>query len=158
VVLDGTIVRVTVTVRSDSSATVGVGVMASIDVAVLGVVEDAGAGFIELPDPEPVTPPVAPAALMRDRALFSLVQAIVVPLELTDGSAKQCWVAGQRPFEVSNCPFTQEAMASWRHVVSPLVQEPVAVVLAVRNWALSFWASRALLSRVVESSDAIGAE
>jgi hypothetical protein len=42
-----------------------------------------------------------------------------VPLEVTDGSAKQCWVAGQRPFEVSNCPFTQVAMASWTHVVSP---------------------------------------
>ena len=37
------------------------------------------------------------------------------------------------------------------------MQEPVAV-LSAWNWALSFWASRALLSRVVESSDAVGAE
>lgn len=42
-----------------------------------------------------------------------------VPLEVTDGSAKQCWVAEQLPFEVSNCPFTQVAMASLIHVVSP---------------------------------------
>jgi hypothetical protein len=74
-VLDGA--SVTVTVTTDSSA-VEVGVVASIDVAVPGLtVEDADAGFIELPDPEPVTSPVAPAALMRDWALFSLVQAIV---------------------------------------------------------------------------------
>jgi len=149
VVLDGISVTVTVTTE--------------VDVEVPGVaplnVEDADVGFIEFPDPEPVTSPVAPAALMRESALFSLVQAIVVPFELTDGSAKHCWVGGQRPFEVSNCPFTQEAMAPWTHVVSPLLQEPVAVLLAaVRNWALSFWASRALLSRVAESSDAVGAE
>lgn len=154
-------ISVTVSVTTVSLVAVEVGIMASVDVAVPGValnVEDADVGFIELPDPEPVASPVAPAALMRERALFSLVQAIVVPFELTDGSAKHCWVAGQRPFEVSNCPFTQEAMAPWTHVVSPLVQEPVVVVLAARNWALSFWASRALLSRVVESSDAVGAE
>jgi len=138
--------------------------MASIDMVVLGVaslnVEDADAIELPDPDPEPVIPPFAPAASMRERAFFSLVQVIVVPLELTNGSAKHCWDAGQLPCEVSNCPFTQEAMAPWTHVVSPLVQGPVAVLLAVRNWALSFWASRALLSRVVESSGAgaVGAE
>jgi hypothetical protein len=40
-------------------------------------VEDADAGFIELPDAEPLIPPVAPAPSMRERAIFSLVQAIV---------------------------------------------------------------------------------
>jgi len=97
VVLD--CISVTVTVTADSSGDVlRVGVMASI-VAVPVVaplnVEDADAGFIELPDPEPVTPPGAPAAFMRERALFSLVQVMVVPLEFTDGSAKHCWVEGQ---------------------------------------------------------------
>jgi len=85
-----------------------VGVIEPVDVAVPEVtveevvplnVEDVDAGFIELPDPEsdPVIPPVAPAAPMRERAFLSLVQAIVVPLELSDGSAKQCWLAGQPP-------------------------------------------------------------
>jgi len=105
----------------------------SNDVAVLEVspldVED---GDVELPlDPEPVIPPVAPAASMRERAIFSLVQVIVVPFESTDGSAKHCWFAGQGPCEVSNCPFTQEAMAPWKQVVSPLLQEPVTALLAV---------------------------
>ena len=64
-VLDGISVKVTVTISS--SGAVEVGVMASIDVGVAPLnVEDADAGFIEFPDPEPVTPPVAPAALMRD--------------------------------------------------------------------------------------------
>ena len=77
-VLNG--ISVTVTVTADSSgAVLEVGVMASI-VAVPVVtppnVEDADAGFIELLDPEPVTSPGAPAALMRERALFLLVQAI----------------------------------------------------------------------------------
>lgn len=76
--------------------------------------KDSDAGFTELtepPDPEPVTSPVAPAALIRDWALFLLVQVIIVPLDLTDGIAKHCSAAGQRPFEASNCPLTQEAMA-----------------------------------------------
>ena len=42
-----------------------------------------------------------------------------MPLDLTDGSAKHRSVAGQRPFEASNCPLTQEAIAPWTHVVSP---------------------------------------
>jgi len=81
-----------------------VGVIESVDVPGVAPlnVEDADAGFIELPDPEPVIPPVAPAASMRERAIFSLVQVTVVPLELTDGSAKHCWFAGQRPCEISN--------------------------------------------------------
>ena len=64
-------ITVTVTVTTESSEGVEVGVMAFI-VAVTGVsplnVEDADAGFTELPDrePEPVIPPVAPAASMRD--------------------------------------------------------------------------------------------
>lgn len=33
--------------------------------------------LVEVPDLEPVTSPVAPEALMRDWALFSLVQAII---------------------------------------------------------------------------------
>ena len=75
-VLDG--ISVTVTVTTNSSEAVEVGIMASIDVAMPEVEDvDEGGGFIELPDPEPVTPPVAPAALMRERALFSLVQAMV---------------------------------------------------------------------------------
>jgi len=104
-----------------------------VDVAVPALdvtVEEADEELIELPDPEPVIPPVAPAALMTERAFFSPVQAIVVPFELTDGSAKHCWVAGQLPCEVSNCPFTQEAMAPWTQVVSPLVQGPVTVLFA----------------------------
>jgi hypothetical protein len=131
---------VTVTVTIDWSGEVEVGVIVgSVDVAVPALnVEDADEGLIEPPDPEPVIPPVAPAASMIDWAFFSLVQAIVVPFELTDGSAKHCWVAGQLPCEVSNCPFTQEAMAPWTQVVSPLVQGPVAVLFAFRNWALSF--------------------
>lgn len=43
-------------------------------------VEDTEVEFIELvepPDAEPATSPVAPAALIRDWALFSLVQVIV---------------------------------------------------------------------------------
>jgi len=123
---------VTVTVTIDSSGDVEVGVIGSVDVAVPALnVEDADAELIEPPESEPVTPPVAPAASMIERAFFSLVQVIVVPFELTDGSAKHCWVAGQPPCEVSNCPFTQEAMAPWTHVVSPLVQGPVAVLFAV---------------------------
>jgi len=54
-----------------------------------------------------------------------------VPLDLTDGSAKHRSVAGQRPFEASNSPLTQEAIAPWTHVVSPLVQEPVAVLFVL---------------------------
>jgi len=111
-------------------------VIGSIDVVVPRVVpldvEDGDAESIELPsESEPVIPPDAPAASMRERAFFSLVQVIIVPSVLTDGSAKHCWVGGQRPCEVSNCPFTQEAMAPWIHVVSPLLQEPVAVLSAV---------------------------
>lgn len=111
-------------------------VIESVDVVVPGVVpldvEDADAGSIELPsESEPVIPPVAPAASMRERAFFSLVQVITVPFEITDGSAKHCWFGRQRPCEVSNCPFTQEAMAPWTQVVSPLLQEPVAVLSAV---------------------------
>ena len=53
----------------------------SVDVAVLVSpldVEDVEVEFIELPlDPEPVIPPVAPAASIRERAIFSLVQVIV---------------------------------------------------------------------------------
>ena len=81
-VLDGISVTVTVTTEVTESI-VEVGVVAFIDVAVPGVpvaplnVEDKDVEFIELPDPEPVTSPVAPAALMRESALFSLVQAIV---------------------------------------------------------------------------------
>jgi len=122
-------ITVTVTVTIDLPRGVEVGV---IDVAVPALaVEDADEGLIEPPDPEPVIPPVAPAAVMRERAFFSLVQAIVVPFALSDGSAKHCWFAGQLPCEVSNCPFTQEAMAPWTHVVSPLVQGPVAVLFPV---------------------------
>lgn len=44
-------------------------------------VEDGEAEFIELagppPDPDPVIPPVAPAASMRDWTVFSLKQPIV---------------------------------------------------------------------------------
>lgn len=98
-------------------------------------VEDADVGCIEAvkaPDlPEPVMPPVAPEALMRDWALFLLVQARIVPFDLTDGSAKHRWVAAQRPFEVSNWPFTQVAMAFLTHVVSPLLQEPEVVPFAL---------------------------
>jgi len=105
VVLDGGTRTVVVTVTTDSSTPVDVGVIESVDVAVPELVvpfnvEDVDAGFIvELPDPgsDPVIPPVAPAASMRERAFFSLVQVIVVPLELSDGSAKQCWVGGQPP-------------------------------------------------------------
>ena len=46
-----------------------------------------------------------------------------MPFESTDGSAKHCWFAGQRPCEVSNCPFTQEAMAPWKQVVSPSIAQ-----------------------------------
>jgi len=111
----GVTIVVTVTVTTVSLRAVEVGVVGSVDVVVPGVVplnvEDADAGFVEFWDPEPVIPPVAPAASMRERAILSLVQVIVVPFELTDGSAKHCWDAGQLPCEVSNCPFTQEAMA-----------------------------------------------
>jgi len=66
VVLDP--ITVTVTVTTDSSRVaeeVGV-LMGSIDVAVPEV-EDKDAGLIvEFLDPEPVIPPVAPAALMRE--------------------------------------------------------------------------------------------
>ena len=48
------------------------------DVAVLVPPLDVEDGDVELPpDPEPVIPPVAPAASMRERAIFSLVQVIV---------------------------------------------------------------------------------
>jgi len=106
-----------------------VGVIESVGVAVKEDVEDADVEFIELPDPEPVMPPVAPAPSMRERAFFSLVQAIIVPFELTDGRAKHCWVRRQR-CEITNCPSTQVAMPSWTQVMSPLVQEPVALLLA----------------------------
>jgi len=154
---DAMIVSVTVTIallRDEEVVVLG-----SVDVVVLALnVEDVDAELVESPDPEPVIPPVAPAASIIERAVFSLVQAMTVPLEVTDGSAKHCWVAGQLTCDVSNCPFTQEAKAPWTHVVSPSVQGPVALLFA--NWALSLWASRALLSRVaaVESSDAVGAE
>jgi len=66
-------ISVTVTVTTDLSGVVGeVGVlMTSIDVGVPGVaplnVEDTDVEFfVEFPGPEPVTPPVAPAALMRE--------------------------------------------------------------------------------------------
>lgn len=63
--------------------------MGVLELAPLNV-EDADPGSIELPDPEPVIPPVAPAPSMRERVIFSLVQVIVVPSELSDGSAKHC--------------------------------------------------------------------
>jgi hypothetical protein len=139
-------ITVSVTVPIDSLRAVEVGVIGSVDVAVPALnVEDADEGLVESPGSDPVIPPVAPAAAIIERALFSLVQAIIVPFEVIDGSAKHCWVAGQLTCDVSNCPFTQEAMAPWIHVVSPSVQGPVVLFA---NWALSVWASRALLSRV----------
>jgi hypothetical protein len=128
VVPDAIIVSVTVTINWSRAVEVVIG---SVDVAVPALdVEDADEELVELSDSEPVIPPVAPAASIKERALFSLVQAIIVPLEVTDGSAKHCWVAGQLPCEVSNCPFTQVAMAPWTHVVSPSLQGPVAVLFA----------------------------
>ena len=46
------------------------------------------------PFPAPVKPPLAPEALMRDTASCSVSQAILVPFELTRGSAKH-----ERPVE-----------------------------------------------------------
>lgn len=46
------------------------------------------------PAPFPAKPPLAPEALMRDTASCSVSQAILVPFELTRGSAKH-----ERPVE-----------------------------------------------------------
>jgi hypothetical protein len=52
-----------------------------------GVVLEAEAAPL-VPFPAPVNPPLAPEALMRDTASCSVSQAILVPFELTRGSAK----------------------------------------------------------------------
>lgn len=45
-------------------------------------------GVLLVPFPVPVNPPLAPEALIRDTASCSVSQAILVPSELTRGSAK----------------------------------------------------------------------
>ena len=46
-----------------------------------------------------------------------------MPSEVVDGIAKHCSFAGQRPCEVSNCPFTQVATIPRKQVVSPSIAQ-----------------------------------
>jgi len=98
----GVKVTVTVTVLSEEGAeevVQGVEAEESVVVESEGLVAESeelveGNGTSAVPFAAAM-PPVAPEALMRASALFSLVHASVVPRSRTEGKAKHFWVDGQ---------------------------------------------------------------
>lgn len=65
-----------------------VGALLGAVTVVLDAVGPEAEAALLVPFPAPVNPPLAPEALMRAKASCSVSQAILVPGELTRGSAK----------------------------------------------------------------------
>jgi len=106
------------------------------DDVLTGATEFVGSDVEELL-PVPASPPVAPVAAILASASASVSQVMLVPAELTSGSAKHCSPEEQEdranfpPEHCANCPSTQAELPSVHDVE----------VVSVANCALSFWAS-----------------
>lgn len=74
---DATIVWVTVTILLRAVEVEVILESVDVEVPVLDVEEDADVVLVELSGSEPVIPPVAPAASIKEAAFLSLVQAII---------------------------------------------------------------------------------